>query len=57
MDEAQTAAVAIIEAMTDFTSRYGIDNLLDILEGVQLAYESFGSEDRAVAEIETVTVQ
>ena len=57
MDEAQKAAVMLIDAMTDFASRFGIDNLLDVLEGVQLAYEPFGSEDRAGAEIELVTVQ
>lgn len=56
-DPMQTAAVALIEAMTDFASRYGIDNLLDVLEGVQIAYEPFGSDDRSGAEIEFLTIQ
>jgi hypothetical protein len=43
--------------MTEFASQFGIDELLNVLEGVQLAYEPFGSPDRDEAEIEFVTVQ
>jgi hypothetical protein len=53
----QDAAVSLIEHMTNFASAFGIDELLNVLEGVQLAYEPFGSPDRDGAEIEFVTVQ
>lgn len=57
MPDAQTEAAMLIEALTQFAARHGIDAMLDLIQGVQLAYEPFGSEDRAGAEIEVVTVQ
>lgn len=57
MTGAQTEAAMLIEELTQFAARHGIDAMLDLIEGVQMAYEPFGSEDRAGAEIETVTVQ
>jgi len=52
-----TEASLIIEALTQFASRHGIDCMLDLIEGVHQAYEAFGSDDREGAEIELVTVQ
>jgi hypothetical protein len=57
MAEPEAAAIELIERMTEFASQFGIDELLNVLEGVQLAYEPFGSPDRDEAEIEFVTVQ